>query len=600
MAGIASGLACLPDILPDYAPAPSVTERGFWTALSAPTRAALIADAEAVLASGWPVLTAAVYRAFVETGNRADFEALYFERRRRINALALAEVAEDRGRFIDALVDGLVLVCEESGWQLPAHNSQERDGAFDPLPDPDRPVVDLFAAETGAQLALVTRLLGPRLSESHPMVVARISREIETRITSPYLNRHFWWMGRTGEKMMNWTPWCTQNVLISTFCRASDQATRRKVIAQAADSLDIFMDGYGEDGACEEGTLYYRHAAICLFGALSVMEAVAPGTFAPILSTQKLRNMADYGVNTHVAGRNYINFADASAVLPPAGAREFLFGKAVGSDALRALAAADAAGDLRDDLPEERNLFDRLRALVAAGEIRAHAARDIAKPDIFYQSRGLFIARDARFVLAAKAGDNDDAHNHNDVGSVTLYRDGKPLLIDVGVETYSKKTFSPDRYDIWTMQSLYHNLPHFGGVGQGAGKAFAARDVRVALDADAAEIEMDIAGAYPEQAGVSRYVRRVRLDKIKGVVTLADRFEGTISPELVLMLAQEPALADGEIRVGDLATVRLEGAGLPRVDAIAITDPRLKWAWPDTIYRVLVPFAGNDIKLTIE
>ena len=78
---------------------------------------------------------------------------------------------------------------------------------------------------------------------------------------------------------------------------------------------------------------------------------------------------------------------------------------------------------------------------------------------------------------------------------MTLYRDGRPLLIDVGVETYSKKTFSPQRYEIWTMQSCWHNLPQFDPDGakydQQPGAAFAAADVTVtdALDG----LAMDLA-----------------------------------------------------------------------------------------------------------
>ena len=52
----------------------------------------------------------------------------------------------------------------------------------------------------------------------------------------------------------------------------------------------------------------------------------------------------------------------------------------------------------------------------------------IAYPDIYYPSTGLFIARDDRLLLAVKAGDNADSHNHNDTGSFTVYKDGNPLI----------------------------------------------------------------------------------------------------------------------------------------------------------------------------
>ena len=61
--------------------------------------------------------------------------------------------------------------------------------------------------------------------------------------------------------------------------------------------------------------------------------------------------------------------------------------------------------------------------------------------------------------LAAQGGHNAESHNHNDVGNFIVYADGQPAIIDVGVETYTAKTFSSQRYEIWTMQSAYHNLP---------------------------------------------------------------------------------------------------------------------------------------------
>ncbi|WP_425484101.1 heparinase II/III domain-containing protein [Allomesorhizobium camelthorni] len=595
---VACCLQGLGDILPLFAPAPASADRPFWTGLPEIMRSRLIADAEAELRSPWPVLTAQGYRAFTLTGDRVGYERDYFARRRRLNTLALAEAVEGRARFVDALIDGIYLVCEESGWQLPAHNAQEREQARDPLPDSARPVIDLFAAETGAQLAVIASILGDVLDAVSPAIVARIDQEVETRITRPYLDRHFWWMGNGDEPMINWTPWCTQNVLLSTFTRPTDQAVRRAVITKAAHSLDAFLKGYGEDGACDEGAFYYRHAALCLFGALTVMDTVAPNVFSNLWRAPKIRNMAEFVLHAHVLGPYYINFADASAVLEPCGAREFLFGKAVGSQALCAFAAADAARNERPELPEEINLYYRLLAISTAGEMSAFEPSPVEKPDIYYPSCGLFVARDVRFVVAAKAGDNGDGHNHNDVGSVTVYKDGLPLLIDVGVETYTAKTFSPQRYEIWTMQSAFHNLPSFEGVGQQVGEAFAARDVEVALGDAVSSISMDIAGAYPEGALLSHYRRTLRLTK-GGAVEIVDRYAGARQAELSLMLCEKPVLSDGRIDVGDRGEILLAGAGLPRVEEIEIADPGLRLAWPERIYRVLVPIARRELRLRI-
>ncbi len=593
---VADCLSGLGDVLPVFVPAPPASDRAFWTSLPEPLTFRLLVGGEAAFGRPWPVLTASAYCAFTRTGNRIDYETAYFARRRRVNALALAELVEGRGRLVDTLIDGINLLLEESGWQLPAHNTHVRDTPCDPLPDPDRPVIDLFAAETGAQLAVIASLLGPVLDWAAPGIVRRIDREIETRITRPYLTEHFWWMGNGDEPMMNWTAWCTENVLVSTFTRPTDQVTRHAVIAKAAHSLDAFLKDYGEDGACDEGPHYYRHAALSLFGALRVMDAVAPGVFAGLWRQPKIRNMADYIVHTHVGDDRYINFADASAVEEPCGAREFLFGKAVGSPLLCSLAATDAARDPTPERPNEINLHHRLLALTSATEMASYAAQPVAAPDIYYPSTGLFIVRDARFVVAVHAGDNDDNHNHNDVGSLTVYKDGQPLLIDVGVETYTARTFSPDRYAIWTMQSAYHNLPTFDGVQQAAGAEFAARDV--AVDLDEATIAMDIAGAYPPEARVRRYRRSVRL--IKGeAVAINDAYDGERPAVLSLMFSHEPRLVDGRIIVGDLGEIVLTGAGALRREAITIADARLRQAWPERIFRILVPIVGSDLGLRI-
>jgi hypothetical protein len=91
----------------------------------------------------------------------------------------------------------------------------------------------------------------------------------------------------------------------------------------------------------------------------------------------------------------------------------------------------------------------------------------------------------------------------------------------------------------------------------------------------------------------------VRLDKGR-VVTIADRYDGDKQAKLSLMLAMEPTMEDKSVVLPGLATILLEGAEAPTVEAIPITDARLRRAWPDKLYRVLIPFAGSELRLTIE
>ena len=589
----------LPDVLGDFTPGAVGSDRPKWNSVPQAVRELVIGEAEETLARAWPLITASDYREFTATGNRSRFEELYFTRRRMLNNLVLGELVEGGARFLPKIVDGIFLIAEESGWQLPAHNAYERSGARLPLPDNSQPVVDLFAAETAALLATVVALLRDELDGISPEITARVEREIEIRILSPYLDRHFWWMGRGEERMNNWTAWISQNVLLTVFSLKTDQPTRHAVVKKALGSLDAFLKDYAEDGACEEGVLYYRHAALCLHGALTILDTVAPGLFGRFWQQPKIRNMAEYIAYMHVAGRYYFNFADSSAVVEPCSAREYLFGRAVGSEMLAEFAASDRTASDNPHLPGEWNLWYRVQELLAGPTLPAAAPPHPASGrDIFYPGIGLFIARDRQFSLAVKGGNNGEGHNHNDVGSVTLYKNGRPFLIDVGVETYTAKTFSARRYEIWTMQSTFHNLPTFAGVMQSAGEAFGARDVEVGFDEGSARISLDISGAYPPEAQLHSYRRVVSLLRGRHV-EIVDTYDGGKPAVLSLMTCLAPTAGPDRIDLADLGSIFVEGAGEIEIDEIVVDDARLRSAWPEKIYRLRLPFAGRLLKMRI-
>jgi len=586
----------LPADLATFLPGATIDDRKAWENVGDKVKTLVLADAEAALCRNWSVISAKDYLQYSVNGNRADFEALYFSRRRMLNDLVLGELLQNDGRFLSAIVDGIWLICEESGWQLPAHNSYERGGKRYALPISDRPVIDLFAAETGALLSTLVALMGTRLDTISPVIAERIQYEVRRRILEPYLTTHFWWMGNGSERMNNWTAWITQNVLLSTFSLNTDQALRAHVAEKALGSLDAFIKDYAEDGACEEGVVYYRHAALCMFGAMRILDSVAPGSMASPWSAPKIRNMAEYIVNMHVDAHFYFNFADSAAVIDPCSAREYLFGKAVGSQKLADFAARDRATSNAPHLPEEWNLWYRVLELLTPISPLLNTAPQIA--DASYPGIGLHIARDDKFALAVKGGNNGESHNHNDVGSVTLYKNGQPFLIDVGVETYTAKTFSKDRYQIWTMQSAFHNLPTFGTVMQCDGADFAARDMQAVFTPERAEISLDIAPAYPTEAKLRSYRRTVALNRGHGV-EISDIHDGDLPAVLSLMVRDEPKIDGNTISIGQLGSIEVEGSCDIFVEAIEINDTRLKISWPSTLYRLRVSPAEKRLTLRI-
>lgn len=604
-----------------------------FAALPESVRTRRTACAEAALAAPLAIITASDWRAFFETGDRARYEALYFSRRRRLTDLVCGTLGEPEkaGQYMSAILDTIWAVCEESAWQLPPHNSYTRDAPQLPWPDVTRPVVDLFAAETGALLACTAASLGNRLPEA---VHARIQYEIERRILTPYRTTHFWWMGCGSEPMCNWTVWCTQNVLLCAFALPFSGEVRRAVMEQAAHSADFFLKDYGPDGCCSEGAQYYGHAGLCLFGCLELLCAAAPGAFEPLWQEEKIRNIAAYIHHVHISGPYYVNFADCSPCAGRRGAREYAFARRTGNIAMARFAARDWRESLSlppensdvarinlwyqlletqyaEEMTQEAARMDTKAAKSGAPEIAPLPGKDsqtagekaslpgatknrmgsiAASADCAYPSVGVYIARRGAWFLAAKAGNNADSHNHNDTGSVILYRDGRPFLIDIGVETYTKKTFSPQRYDIWTMQSAWHNLPTFDGIMQQPGADFCAREVQTHLALESAEISMELSAAWPAEAHLTRYLRTVRLTA-EGLC-IDDVCEGGCKEAfLSLMVCEQPVVKNTHIAVGMLGAIEAEGVcGRIEVDTIPITDARLRLAWPETLWRVRIPF----------
>lgn len=572
-----------------------------WNSIEDSLKYDLIKDGEQYLNFQYPPLPATLFMSFIRTGNRVNYENLYFLRRRALNSLVLAECLEKRGRFLDDIINGIFVLCEESAWQLPSHNNYKRDTPHYILSDNMNPVLDLFACETGAQLSMVRYLLKDTLDQISPFIIKRMEDEITFRIITPYLNKHFWWMGKDGESMNNWTIWCTQNTLLTIFTSNQSDTVKRQAFLKASKSIDYFLKEYGEDGCCDEGPQYYRHAGLCFFHAVEILNEITQGYFTPLYQENKIKNIASYIEKVHVEDGYYINYGDCSPIAGRCNVREFLFGKRTNNETLMSFAGNDFK---KNDplLKDEINLFYRLQSIFHNDEILNYTIKPIVHEDIYYPSVGVFIARDEQFCLAVKSGDNNDSHNHNDTGSFTVYKNGKPLFIDIGVESYTKKTFSPKRYDIWTMQSDYHNLPTINGCMQQNGAKYRATNVITSLCNDTASIEMNIETAYPKKGFLKEYQRFVSLIKGSHIVITDKIIPQKEIPDIIfnLITYEKPRYYENQLSIGNLGIAKIIGTISDIViEQLPINDSRLKTAWKHDIYRTRIRFRGNQFTLEI-
>jgi hypothetical protein len=244
-----------------------------------------------------------------------------------------------------------------------------------------------------------------------------------------------------------------------------------------------------------------------------------------------------------------------------------------------------------------------LPEVLGAAELRDARGEDVLIRDSYYPDLGLATARirsgscDGMY-FAVLAANNGRSHSHNDTGSYILYRDGEPVAIDVGVEAYTAKTFGPDRYAIWTMQSAYHNLPTIGGVLQRNGQQFKATDRKYSSDDRRATYTFDIAKAYPQEAGVRWWVRTVTLDRMLDRVTIEEDFElaRAVPVSLSIMTPRDVDAA----KAGNLALnpasgnkgtclLKYDNTSLEsKVETIPLDDAGLRASWGPQVYRILL------------
>lgn len=569
-----------------YHPFPRRQAREKWESLSKEKREALLAWGEEAQ-SGYPMLTATQFLAFSRHGSRAAYETPYFARRHKLIGAVLAECVADDGTYLDAVIDGLWCICEETSWVISAHNGSDHPGAKPmnrrPLPDVSSPYIDLFAAQTAAALADTLYLLSDKLDAVSPLIVRRVRGEIERRILHPFVTHDdFWWMGMIRHDVCNWTPWILSNVIDTTLLLVDDRIRRGEIVDRALRMLDSYLAVMPRDGGCDEGAGYFNMAGASL---LDCLESVYLATEDKVsfYGEPHIRAIGAFPLKAHVDGAYFLNFADCDAMPAMDGERIHRFGERTGNPALAALGAWLHRREMKAnpsgrplDTPQMHRTLCKLFAEIPedAGALRHEAFEALPDLQVFTWRRdGLF--------AAIKGGSNGENHNHNDVGSFIVYADGEPQIVDMGNRTYTAKTFGPERYTLDNTRARNHNIPLVGDAEQQAGRAFCARDVR----ADEHGARMDIGGAYPPEAGVRSLVRSLEWQGQGVVLTDEAELAPARAMTWVFMLRSRPELTAGQARFGRLAlafdpTLEADAQEMP------VTDARMARNFPGSLWRL--------------
>lgn len=455
-----------------------------------------------------PALNYSAYRRFVFDGDRDTYETPYFQRRRALAiAAVLSLIYPEEDAYMVKLMDLIYAICDEYTWCLPAHQTE--------LGINNNRHIDLFAAETGFCLAEIYTLLGHRME---PLIADRIRVEIDRRIIQSFLDTQFFW-----EKVgMNWAAVCAGSVSCTFMLMRPDLADGLE--ERFCSAMRYFLGGFGQDGVCEEGFAYWCYG----FGFFTVWADMIR-TFTDgrvdFFKHEKAVAVAPFLSRLYLTEGCTVSFSDTGRTgRYNIGILHYLKNEYPDTVSIPDLAYSetmDACG----------RWCTFLRNFVWLNPAYMQVANSNTDMTYYAPSVHWLITRRPNYALAAKGGHNAEPHNHHDIGSFIIAKNGHQILTDPGGGVYTRQYFDTRvRYDDIACGSHGHSVPFFGtnedreAYGkhygyQKDGKQYRAVDVTFEDDST---LTMDIAPAYGEPF-VRHAIRRMKL--MEGGMMLRDTFD---------------------------------------------------------------------------
>ena len=596
-----------------FAPFPKAGDKYWRKEVPAKMREDYVHLGNSFLGKPWDAIPDSLFAEYRTTGNRTRYEAASFGIRKQFACLVMAEIMEHKGRFMPAICQGLHYFIEkEPWWGIPAHY---------PKAKPERNIqpVDLFNAETSSMLAWTLYMLGDEIDKQEMGLSNAIKSEIERRFLNPTLCEKQGWKYNAN----NWNTWITSNWLETALICEQDSAKLAETINGVHADLRLFLNGYPDDGACEEGVAYWDRAGASFFESLYFLDKAAAqaksskaklGNRAAVLAhaalslsekeREKVHCMGDFLPTMHIHDLHFVNYSDAPSFCIPNINILFPFGAYEKDEKMMQLAAY--TGQKYGYLEKPSTLFlqsgnypvlgRELMLLSMLPRFRKTQAVQPRTEDAFLANSQILVASNDEWFVSMKGGNNAESHNHNDIGSFVIYYQNQPVVIDLGRDTYTSKSFGKERFTLMNCRSAYHNVPIINGYEQKDGKQYRAINAEH-ISGDAGKgllsiTSLDIEKAYPAEAQVRKWHRELTLDGIHDLVEITDSFDykpSAAPTEIILMTYGEPRLSgDGNILLAD-GKVKLS---VPKTvvetswEKVDMQDGIMRSQWHDNVYRV--------------
>ncbi|MDE6725802.1 MAG: heparinase, partial [Ruminiclostridium sp.] len=404
-----------------------------------------------------PQLTEELFSLFERTGNRLEYENVYFKRRKFLTVYAMLSIMHGKQSHIARLAEIIEAISGEECWALPAHvNRNDKNW---------RITIDLFAAETAFSLAEITSLLKSKLSAD---LQEKVRREVFRRVLEPFEESSFPYSSWEVSQM-NWCAVCCGSIGgAAIFLMQNDIERLNKLLKRINGSIVNYIKGFSDDGACLEGLGYYTYGMSFFTAYADLIYKYSKGK-VDLFEDPKLKNIALFQQKCFLTGNVTISFSDSQ--------RDEKYRLGLTAYLSRRypeveIPCISLAADLETDkcyryIVLSRDYFwtkQRVDNVISKREWHM----------VLPQAQWSVCRSDNDCVLATKGGHNGEPHNHNDVGSFIYVCESESILDDIGAGEYTKDYFNENRSKNICCRSLGHKVTLIDGKEQLAGAQYRA------------------------------------------------------------------------------------------------------------------------------
>lgn len=461
---------------------------------------------------------------YYETGNRSVFQNHYFGRRKKCSNIMFAYWLTQDEKYLKPLVDYISYICDEFTWCLPAHCELSEELSKNVIEK-----VDLFQAETAVLFAEIVMCVGDKLPE---YILDRMRYEINRRIL-PTIQKSenetkYWWE----TCKMNWATVCGAGCVMAALYFGTEQEAEY-CVNRFTGCLDSYLEGIGDDGCCKEGMGYWSYGMDYFVIMAQAVKIYTDGEI-DYFKNPKMKALVAFPERIRMSDSKVAAFSDSDdAFYFKIGLMSFL--KSVYSDmSLPVLKYGTRRGNV--DSVSELLWFDE-----------NYQSDKLPCETNYLSDSEWYISRREKFSFAAKGGNNDEPHNHNDIGSFMISIGNETFISDLGSGEYVRQTFDPKtRYTFVQNSSRGHSVPIINGEYQQAGERFRSKNAKVSDTG----FELNLECAY--NPGIIEGInRQFTIDDNKVIMT--DTFDFSPKTESVterFVSKIKPEICDGYIDFG--------------------------------------------------